>query len=99
MAQQTVLPGTVLKPSELLEKYKELAEKLSQNQYKRPLFLDSSESANTVTGNAYAILNSSFPTVSDTFKNPKRWCDVMILHVNTKCCRANADTSEHLVMY
>ena len=97
MAQQTVLSGTVLKPSELLEKHKELAENLSQNQYKRPLFLDSSESSNTVTGNAYAVLDSPFPTVSDTFKNPKRWCDVMILHVNTKYCRANSDTSPSIL--
>ena len=40
-----------------------------------------------VSGDAYAILDSPFTAVSATFKNPGQWCDVMILHLNTKYCR------------
>lgn len=77
----------------LLEKHVALTAQLTQNQYRRPLFLESSEGANTVSGTAYAILNSPFSTVSATFKSPSRWCEVLILHLNTKYCRASADTS------
>ncbi len=77
----------------LLEKHAALAGQLAQNAYRRPLFLESSEGGNTVSGNAYAVLNSSFGTVSATFKSPNRWCEVLMLHINTKYCHASTDNS------
>ncbi len=72
----------------LLDRHQALASQLASNPYGRPLYLESVETANTVTGNAYAVLNAPFSTVSATFKSPSQWCDVMILHINTKYCRA-----------
>lgn len=77
----------------LLEKHAALSPQLAQNPYKRPLFLQSAEGADTVSGDAYAVLDAPFSSVSSTFKSPSRWCDVLILHINTKYCRAAADTS------
>ena len=94
VAQPSSGPGNESNAAALLEKHAALAVQLTQNQYRRPLFLESSESANTVSGNAYAVLDSPFSTVSATFKSPSRWCEVLILHLNTKYCRASgADTS------
>lgn len=39
------------------------------------------------------MLDSPFSAVSATFKSPNHWCEVLILHLNTKYCRASADTS------
>lgn len=72
----------------LLERHQALASQLSSNAYERPFFLESIETSSMVTGNAYAVLNFPFNTVSTTFKSPNHWCDVMILHINTKYCRA-----------
>jgi len=72
----------------LLERHQALASQLSSNVYERPLYLESIETSSMVTGNAYAVLNFPFSTVSSTFKSPNHWCDVMILHINTKYCRA-----------
>lgn len=77
----------------LLEKHAALAGQLAQNAYRRPLFLESSEGANAVTGSAYAVLNSPFATVSAAFKSPRRWCEMLILHINTKYCHASSDDS------
>ena len=55
-------------------------------------------STNTISGHAYAVLDSPFNTVSATFKNPAKWCEVLILHLNTKYCRASADTSPSTLM-
>ncbi|UUZ73916.1 hypothetical protein LP415_13730 [Polaromonas sp. P1(28)-8] len=77
----------------LLKKHEVLTEQLAHNPYRRPLVLDSSETPNSVNGNAYAVLDSPFSTFSATFKSPHHWCDVLILHLNTKYCRASADTS------
>lgn len=90
--------GTSEMPAEsrdaaLLKKHAALAGQLASNPYGRPLFLQSSETTNMVSGDAYAVLESPFAAFSATFKSPNHWCDVLILHINTKYCRAGADTS------
>jgi hypothetical protein len=92
-AQQAAAAGTESGASALLEKHAALAGQLAQNAYRRPLFLDSIEGSNAVTGNAYAVLNSPFATVSGAFKSPRRWCEMLILHINTKHCHASTDES------
>lgn len=84
--------ATASNAAALLAKHAELTGKLAQNQYLRPLFLASSETENTVSSVAYAVLDFPFSTVSATFKQPGRWCDILLLHLNTKYCHASADT-------
>jgi hypothetical protein len=77
----------------LLQKNTDLKSQLAGSPFRRPLVLESSEGSNTVEGSVYAVLDSSFSDVSRTFKSPEQWCEVMILHVNTKYCRADANTA------
>ncbi|WP_254774709.1 hypothetical protein [Polaromonas sp. YR568] len=81
----------------MLEKHSALAKQLAENAYRRPLVLESSEGGNTVSGNAYAVLDSPFSTVSATFKSPHRWCEMLILHINTKYCHAGSDGSPSML--
>ncbi len=74
--------------SALLAKHVSLSSVLAKNVYGRPLFIESSEVDDVVTGNAYAVLESPFADVSTAFQSANHWCDVMILHINTKYCRA-----------
>ena len=71
----------------LIAKYESLARELSSNVYGRPLFLESTESDDLVSGNAYAVLDAPFAAVNTAFRSANTWCDVMILHINTKYCR------------
>ena len=73
--------------SQLAEKHAGLKDALANNAYGRPLFLESTESGDLVSGNAYAVLDAPFTTVSTSFRSATTWCDVMILHINTKYCR------------
>ena len=75
--------------SALRARYTALAPQLARNQFQRPLVIDSSESGNAVNGNAYAVINYPFVAVSAAFKTPDNWCEVLMLHLNTKHCRAN----------
>ncbi len=77
----------------LLSKHSALASKFENSVFGRPLVIESFENASTVNGNAYAVLDSPFEAVSTSFKSPVRWCEMMFLHVNTKYCKASADTS------
>jgi len=73
----------------LRAKYDGLQNRLSRNQFQRPLYLDSSETSDGVKGDIYARINYPFATVRAALNNPADWCDILILHVNTKYCRAS----------
>jgi len=73
----------------LKSKYVALNDQLLHNQFQRELFLVSSESQQELKGEIYAVVNYPFLSVSQALNNPDHWCDLMILHVNIKYCRAN----------
>lgn len=85
------VPDTQPSAASLLAKYASLGERLHQNPFQRALVLDSSESADDVAGDIYALVNYPFEAVSTALNDPGHWCDVMILHVNTKYCRASSN--------
>jgi hypothetical protein len=72
----------------LRAKYVSLEKQLRQNQFKRPLVLDSAETPKSLTGDIYAIVDYPFGAVSAGLNNPDHWCDVLLLHINTKYCHA-----------
>ncbi len=71
-------------------KYLELDRSLYNNQFGRPLHLDSAESANDLKGKIHAVVDYPFSTVDAALNNPMHWCDVLILHVYIRYCRASA---------
>ncbi|MDI1341861.1 hypothetical protein [Polaromonas sp.] len=71
----------------LQARYTALAPQLASNEFQRPLVIESTEAAHAVSGNAYAVINYPFSAVTTAFKNPDNWCDVLMLHLNTKFCR------------
>ena len=93
LAQSVSGQPTESNATTLLEKHTALTDQLAQNRYRRPLFLESVESANTISSTVYAVLDSPFSTVSATFKKPANWCEVLILHVNTKYCQATINAN------
>ena len=99
VAAQTVLPAeleshnSTSAASVLLEKYAALDKQLGKTAFGRPLVLESFEDTGSVNGNAYAVLDAPLSTVSTIFKDPTRWCEVMIFHINTKYCRATSENS------
>lgn len=76
--------------------YGEMRDKLGNSIFREPLVLESSESGGRVSGDIYARMNHPYATVASTFRQADNWCDVMILHLNTKYCRA--DAANHLAM-
>ena len=85
-------PGTNSAAS-LRARYVALGEQLNHNQFQRPLYLDSVESPHDLKGDIYALVDYSFVDVNKALNGPARWCDVLILHINTKYCRASTDNA------
>jgi hypothetical protein len=74
----------------LRAKYAELHNALRDNPFGRPLHLDSAESADGVKGDIHALADHPFAAAAAALNAPADWCELLILHVNVKYCRASA---------
>lgn len=88
----------------LRAEYASLQDKLGNNQFKRPLYLDSRESDGQVMGDIYARIDYPFAKVDGALNDPElgpaNWCDVLLLHLNTKGCVAtDSKTGAVLTVY
>ncbi|MFP3566146.1 hypothetical protein SB772_18285 [Paraburkholderia sp. SIMBA_030] len=87
--------------SSLRDKYQSLAQQLKHNPFRRPLYLESAESPSALKGDIYAVVDYPFATVSGTLDDPAHgpanWCDVLILHLNTKYCHASTSSNGDMV--
>ena len=75
-------------PAALRARYDQLRNELQNNNFQRPLHIDSSQSGETVRGDVYAVLDHPFTDLSTALKDPADWCDILILPFNTKYCHA-----------
>lgn len=89
IGQASAAATEIFSAASLRAKYGSLEKQLSNNQYKQPLYLDSVETTDHLRGEIYALVNYPFSTVNKALNDPTHWCDVLILHMNTKYCRAS----------
>ena len=74
--------------SALEAKYQQLQNKLANNQFNQPIYMDSNEQSNKISGNVYSVVNYPYSTVRTALDTPTEWCEVLMLHLNVKYCRA-----------
>jgi hypothetical protein len=74
--------------------YASMAPRLEKNQFNRPLVLDSIEGNEQLKGDIYAVMNFPLIKLKAALSDPTQWCEVMILHFNTKYCRANTEGAQ-----
>lgn len=76
----------------LRQKFTVLKPYLESNQFQRPLYLNSVELDYSIRGDIYAVVDYPFTDASrvlnDPEKGPVSLCQIMMLHPNTKYCRA-----------
>ena len=70
-----------------------LSDQLAHNEFKQPLYMESVEGENDVKGRVYAVVDHAFATLSGTLARADCWCDILILPVNVKQCRASPGES------
>ncbi len=69
-----------------------LTARLADNPFKRPLVLESVEASGELKGDVFAVVERPFGTVAQSLKSAEQWCDVLILHLNVKHCKASSAT-------
>ncbi len=73
----------------LLARHAALRTQLASNAFQRPLHLESTQNAGDQQGDVYAVVDEPFAGVSQSLQGMDHWCDVLILHLNVKQCRAS----------
>lgn len=68
----------------LLARYESLRDQLADNPLQRPLYMKSGEIQGGVNGDVFARIDHPYPMVAAALSEPAPWCDILILHPNTK---------------
>jgi hypothetical protein len=71
----------------MLDAFAALQRKPGSHPFNQPLYLDSFEGSNSVRGEIYALVDAPYSAATETLTTPSQWCEVLILHLNTKFCR------------
>ncbi len=75
----------------LRSKHAAVGPQLASSGFGGPLTLVSEERQRSIEGDVYAVLPHPFSAVSASLADPSRWCEIMILHLNTKFCRRTGE--------
>jgi hypothetical protein len=70
----------------LQAKFEAVKSQFDKNAFGRPLVLESTEASGQLSGNIFALVDHPFDQVSAALVKPAVWCDVLMLHLNTKYC-------------
>ncbi len=77
--------------SALRSRHTALHDQLAANAFNRPLVLESSEGSSSVNGEIFAVVPYAFGKVSKSLGASQAWCEILILHLNTKYCKIVPD--------
>ncbi|PNG48920.1 MULTISPECIES: hypothetical protein [unclassified Variovorax] len=70
----------------LLAKFQASQPQLQRNVFGRPMVLQSVEAHDQVSGSVHAVIDHPFAYVSNSLREPAVWCEILMLHLNTKHC-------------
>lgn len=77
-----------------------LAGALAASPFGEPVVLDSHESDHDASGDVHALVAYPFAQVASGLRNAGNWCEILILHLNTKHCRVDKGAAgTQLAMY
>lgn len=69
----------------LKTRHQALTARLADNPFQRRLVLDSTESPDRLSGDIFAVVDHPFAELA-ALERPANWCEVLMLHLNTKHC-------------
>lgn len=86
-------PAHAQDAASLKARHAALREQLASNQFQRPLHLESSQRSGDIKGDIYALVEQPYAVVAPALQDIGHWCDILILHLNVKSCRASSPKS------
>jgi hypothetical protein len=78
--------------AQLQSAYIAMAGEMATSPFKRPLLMQSQQAQDGLVGDIYAVVEHPMQTVRTELSVAGNWCNIMLLHSNTKYCRAQLDS-------
>ncbi len=91
-------PAMAQDAANLRARHAALREQLSNNQFQRPLYIESSQTSGDLKGEIYAVIEQPYNTVGPALRGTDRWCDILMLHLNVKNCQGTNATDTLTVL-
>lgn len=82
------LPARAGAADVLKARHAALAPQLASNPYGRPIHIESRQSSSELQGEVFAVVDHPYATLDRELRSAAQWCDILILHLNVKHCRA-----------
>jgi hypothetical protein len=87
------LPVRAQDATALRARHGALQSALAANAFQRPLVLESSEPPGRLQGDIYARIEQPFALVGPALQASAPWCEILMLHLDVKQCRADSDAT------
>lgn len=81
-------PVHALGAAALKDRHAALREQLAGSPFQRPVYLESFQTDGQLKGDIYAQIEQPFDLIASPLQDVRHWCDILILHLNVKGCRA-----------
>jgi hypothetical protein len=94
MARADDVPGAA---ASLQARYAAFKAQGVQDTAGRPLQLESSEGAGAIAGEIHALVDSPFAVAATALDKPSQWCDILMLHLDTKTCVVSSEGNATVV--
>ena len=75
----------------LRERQAQLAPEFAHSSFGRPLKLVSTETGEQLQGSIDAVVSQPYALAREHLQQPQVWCEILMLHINTKQCSASAN--------
>ncbi|KQP22964.1 hypothetical protein [Pseudorhodoferax sp. Leaf267] len=77
----------------LMREYQALRAQLASSPLGQPLLISSSEADAELRGQVHAVVDTAFADLCAALSRPQAWCEILVLHLNTKRCVAGDGSS------
>jgi hypothetical protein len=91
-------PASAQDAATLKARHAALGPRLADNAFGRPLVLDSKETSGDLRGDVYSVVEHPYPVVLQSLRSVDTWCDVLLLHLNVKGCKATPGANASLTL-
>jgi hypothetical protein len=68
-----------------------------ETRFHRPLHIRSASGSDSVSGEIVALLDTPFAFASTALEDPSHWCEILLLHLDTKACRVTSGANGTLL--
>ncbi len=74
-----------------------LAGRLADNQFQRPLVIESRQADGVLHGDVYAVVGYPYSIVGPALQGMDHWCDILMVHLNVKDCVARGSGARSIL--